>query len=341
MRAIGYQQPGDIDRADALVDIELPTPTPAGRDLLVEVRAVSVNPVDTKVRKSSAPEAGAWKVLGWDAAGVVTAAGPEATLFRPGDEVFYAGAIGRPGSNSEYHLVDERIVGPKPRTLDWAEAAALPLTSITAWEVLFDRLDVRRPVPGAAPAVLIIGGAGGVGSVAIQIARAATDLAVIATASRPETAEWVRQMGAHHVVDHSKPLAAEVAALGIGAPAFVFSTTQTARHLAQVAELLAPQGRFAVIDDPPALDANPFKRKSASVHWEFMFTRSANETPDMGEQGKLLAEVSRLADAGTLRTTMTRRVAGINAANLRQVHAQVESGTTRGKIVLEGFGAAG
>ena len=338
MRAIGYQQPGDIGRADALADIELPAPTPAGRDLLVEVRAVSVNPVDTKVRKSTAPEPGAWKVLGWDAAGVVVAAGPEATLFRPGDEVFYAGTINRPGSNSEYQLVDERIVGPKPRSLDWAEAAALPLTSITAWEVLFDRLDVRRPVPGAAPAVLVIGGAGGVGSVAIQIARAATDLLVIATASRPETADWVRQMGAHHVVDHSKPLGAEVASLGIGAPAFVFSTTQTARHLQEIAGLLAPQGRFAVIDDPPVLDANPFKRKSASVHWEYMFTRPANNTPDMGEQGKLLAEVSRLVDAGTLRTTMTRRVPGINAANLRQVHAQIESGTTRGKIVLEGFG---
>ena len=339
MRAIGYQQPGDIGRDDALVDIELPAPTPAGRDLLVEVRAVSVNPVDTKVRKSAAPEPGAWKVLGWDAAGVVAAAGPEATLFRPGDEVFYAGTINRPGSNSEYHLVDERIVGPKPRSLDWAEAAALPLTAITAWEVLFDRLDVRRPVPGAAPAVLIIGGAGGVGSVAIQIARAATDLLVVATASRPETVDWVQQMGAHHVVDHSKPLAAEVAGLGIGAPAFVFSTTQTARHLKDIAELLAPQGRFAVIDDPPTLDANPFKRKSASVHWEYMFTRPANSTPDMGEQGKLLAEVSRLVDAGALRTTMTRRVPGINAANLREIHAQIESGTTRGKIVLEGFQA--
>ncbi len=338
MRAIGYQQPGEIGRADALVDIELPTPTPAGRDLLVEVRAVSVNPVDTKVRKGNTPEPGAWKVLGWDAAGVVTAAGPDATLFRPGDEVFYAGAIGRPGANSEHHLVDERIVGPKPRSLDWAEAAALPLTSITAWEAMFDRLDVRRPVPGAAPAILIIGGAGGVGSIAVQLARTLTDLTVIATASRPETADWVRRMGAHHVVDHGKKLAAEVAALGIGAPAFVFSTTQTFRHLGEIAELIAPQGRFALIDDPATLDANPFKRKSASVHWEFMFTRSAFETPDMGEQGKLLAEVSRLADAGALRTTMTRRVLGINAANLRQVHAQIESGTTRGKIVLEGFG---
>ena len=337
MHAIGYRQPGEISRADALMDIELPTPTPTGRDILVEVQAVSVNPVDTKVRKGSTPAPGEWKVLGWDAAGVVTAAGSDATLFRPGDGVFYAGAIDRPGANSQYHLVDERIVGLKPRGLDWAQAAALPLTSITAWEALFDRLDVCKAVLAATPAILIIGGAGGVGSIAIQLARRLTNLIVIATASRPETADWVGQMGAHHVVDHSKPLAAEVAALGIGAPAFVFSTTQTLRHLDEIAELIAPQGRFALIDDPEALDINLFKRKSVSIHWELMYTRSIYGTPDMGEQGKLLGEVARLADAGTLRTTMTERVAGVNAANLRRVHGLVESGTTRGKIVLEGF----
>lgn len=339
MHAIGYQQPGDINRADALVDIELPTPTPAGRDLLVEVRAVSVNPVDTKRRRSAPPEGQAWKVLGWDAAGVVEAVGPEVTLFRPGDEVFYAGAIGRPGTNSEYHLVDERIVGAKPRTLGWAEAAALPLTAITAWEGLFHRLDVgNRPVPGAAPAVLVVGGAGGVGSVAVQLARQLTGLVVIATASRPETRAWVREMGAHHVIDHSRNLAAEVAALGLGAPAFVFSTTQTNRHAAAIAELIAPQGRFGFIDG--LAEAGLFMQKSVSIHPEWMFTRSNSGTPDMGEQGRLLNEVSRLVDAGTLRTTLTERVAGINAANLRQVHAQIESGTTRGKIVLEGFGVA-
>ena len=339
MRAIGYQQPGDIGRADALVDIELPTPTPAGRDLLVEVRAVSVNPVDTKRRRSAPPEGQAWKVLGWDAAGVVEAVGPEVTLFRPGDEVFYAGAIGRPGTNSEYHLVDERIVGAKPRTLGWAEAAALPLTAITAWEGLFHRLDVgNRPVPGAAPAVLVVGGAGGVGSIAVQLARQLTDLVVIATASRPETQAWVREMGAHHVIDHSRSLAAEVAALGLGAPAFVFSTTQTNRHAAAIAELIAPQGRFGFIDG--LAETGLFMQKSVSIHPEWMFTRSNSGTPDMGEQGRLLNEVSRLVDAGTLRTTLTERVAGINAANLRQVHAQIESGTTRGKIVLEGFGVA-
>ena len=337
MQAIGYQRPGEIDHPDALVDIELPTPTPTGRDLLVEVRAVSVNPVDTKVRRSNAPAPGAWKILGWDASGTVIAAGPDARLFRPGDMVFYAGAIDRSGANSQYHLVDERIVGHKPQSLDWAEAAALPLTSITAWEAMFDRLDIRKPVPGAAPAILIVGGAGGVGSIAVQLARALTDLTVIATASRPETADWVRRMGAHHVVDHSKPLAGEIAALTIGAPAFVFSTTQTLHHLGEIAELIAPQGRFALIDDPDVVDVNLFKRKSVSIHLELMYTRSLYQTADMGEQGKLLAEVARLTDAGLLRTTMTERVEGITAANLRRVHAHLESGMTRGKIVLEGF----
>ncbi len=337
MRAIGYREPGGIDRDDALLDIELPMPAATGRDLLVEVKAVSVNPVDTKIRKAARPEPGECKVLGWDAAGIVHAVGPEVSSFRPGDAVFYAGAIGRPGSNSEYQLVDERIVGAKPRTLDWGPSAALPLTAVTAWEMLFDRLDVGRPVPGAAAAIVIVGGAGGVGSMAIQLARTLTGLAVIATASRPETVSWVRELGAHHVLDHGQPLAAQVAALGIGAPAFVFSTTQTDRHLLEIAEMLAPQGRFGVIDDPPTLDINPFKRKSASVHWELMFTRSIYGTADMAEQGRLLNEVARLVDDGTLRSTMTRNEGPITAAALKRVHALIESGTARGKVVLEGF----
>ena len=340
MRAIGFQQPGSINRDEALVDIELPTPTPTGRDLLVEVKAISVNPVDVKVRQSAQPEAGNWKVLGWDAAGIVTAVGSEVTLFQLGDEVFYAGTIGRPGTNAEYHLVDERIVGIKPKTLDWAAAAALPLTSITAWEMLFARLDVKKAVPGAAPAILIIGGAGGVGSIAIQIARALTDLTVIATASRSETVAWVKEMGAHHIIDHTLPLAEQVAKLGLGAPAFVFSTTQTDRHLDEIAELIAPQGRFGLIDDPAILDINRFKRKSVSVHWELMFTRSIFTTPDLAEQGKLLNEVSRLVDVGILRTTMTEEYSPIDAANLKQVHTLIESGKARGKIVLAGFDAA-
>ena len=336
MQAIGFQQPGSID---VLINIEQPTPTPEGRDVLIEVKAVSVNPVDVKVRHNAKIEPSQWKVLGWDAAGIVTAIGPDVTLFQPGSEVFYAGAIDRPGTNAEYHLVDERIVGMKPKTIDWAEAAALPLTAITAWEMLFERLEVKKSVPGVANAIVIIGGAGGVGSIAIQMARKLTNLTVIATASRPETIAWVKEMGAHHVIDHTLPLAQQVAALGLGAPAFVFSTTQTDQHLEAVVELIAPQGRFGLIDDPMTLDINRFKRKSVSVHWEFMFTRSFFNTADIAKQGKLLNEVSRLVDEDVLRTTLTQRYSPIDAANLKQVHALIESGKARGKIVLEDFDA--
>ncbi|MDB5397546.1 MAG: alginate lyase [Rhodospirillales bacterium] len=339
MRAVGYQNPLPIESADALVDIDLPKPEPAGRDLLIEIRAVSVNPVDTKVRRSVKPDTGQWKVLGWDASGIVRATGPDAILFKSGDAVFYAGALGRQGTNSEFHVVDERIVGRKPSSLGWAEAAALPLTAITAWEALFDRLHVALPVPGATPAILIIGGAGGVASIAIQLARQRAGLTVIATASRPESETWVRNLGAHEVVDHTKPLGPQVAALGIGAPAFVLSTTNTDSHLAEIAELISPQGRFALIDDPPGLDVNHFKRKSVSVHWEFMFTRSMFETADMDAQGALLNEVSALVDASTLRTTLGKNLGPINAANLKRAHALLESGKATGKIVLEGFGA--
>ncbi|MDY0329207.1 MAG: zinc-binding alcohol dehydrogenase family protein [Thiomonas sp.] len=337
MRAIAYQTPLPIDASASLVDIELPDPQPSGHDLLVAVEAISVNPADVKVRASSAPPAGEWKVLGWDAAGVVRAVGPEATRFHPGDRVFYAGDITRPGSYSALHCVDERIVGHMPASLDFAEAAALPLTAITAWEALFDRLDVRRPVPGAATALLIIGGAGGVGSIATQLARHLTGLTVIATASRPETRDWVERMGAHHIVDHSQPLAPQVQALGLGAPAFVFGTTQTQQHLADIAELIAPQGRFALIDDHPTLDIMAFKRKSVSIHWEFMFTRSMFATADLAAQGELLDEVARRVDAGQLQTTLHTRLGPIDAATLKRAHALVETGSSIGKVVVEGW----
>ncbi len=338
MRAVAYQQSLPISDADSLVDVDLPDPVPAGRDLLVSVKAVSVNPVDTKVRRGVAPAPGTWKVLGWDAAGTVVATGPEVTLFKPGDAVYYAGAIDRQGTDAELHLVDERIVGRKPESLSFAEAAALPLTAITAWEALFDRLDVKgRPVPGAAPAILIIGGAGGVGSIAVQLARKLTGLTVIATASRPETRAWVEALGAHHVVDHSKPLAAEVAALGLGAPAFVFSTTNTQSHIAEIEALIAPQGRFGLIDGLTGFDVQPLVRKSVSIHGEWMYTRPVFQTADMAEQGVLLNEVARLVDDGTLRTTLGEAFGTINAANLKRAHALIESGKARGKIVLEGF----
>ena len=336
MKAVGYREPGPIDRPDALEDIDLPRPAATGRDLLVRVAAVSVNPVDTKVRRRAGAEPGGWKVLGFDAAGEVVEVGEAVTGFRPGDAVFYAGSIARPGANSEFHLVDERIAGHAPRSLTPAEAAALPLTAITAWEMLFDRLDLRRSVPGSTT-VLIIGGAGGVGSIAIQLVRALTDLTVIATASRPETAAWARELGAHHIIDHSQTLAPQVAALGIGAPGFVFATTESARHLADVIELIAPQGRFGVIDDPETLDILGFKRKAVSVHWELMFARPVFQTPDMAEQGRLLDEVARMVDDGRIRTTLTDVIRPINAANLKAAHAVIESGRARGKIVLEGF----
>ena len=337
MRAIGYTQSLPIDDPQSLVDLDLPKPEATGRDLLVEVKAVSVNPVDTKIRQRRADPDGAPQVLGWDAAGTVVAVGDTATGFAVGDAVFYAGAIDRPGTNAEYHLVDDRIVGHKPESLDWAQAAALPLTSITAWETLFDRLDVRKPVPGAANAILIIGGAGGVGSIAIQLARQLTDLTVIATASRDETRGWVEDLGAHHVIDHRKPLADQIEALGLGAPGFVFSTTHTDEHVAEIATLIAPQGRLALIDDPETLDISPLKQKSISVHWELMYTRSLFQTADMAEQGRILDEVARLVDAGTVRTTLAENFGRIDAANLRKAHARIESHTAKGKIVLEGF----
>ncbi|KTW01239.1 zinc-binding alcohol dehydrogenase family protein [Sphingomonas sanguinis] len=338
MRAIAYRQPGPINQDEALVEVELPRPVPTGHDILVAVRAISVNPVDAKVRTGAAPFDGRdERILGWDAAGVVEAVGPESTRFKVGDEVFYAGDLMRDGSNAEYQLVDERIVGHRPRSIDFAEAAALPLTAITAWETLFDRLKVDDQPAGGARAVLIIGGAGGVGSAAIQIARARTDLTVIATASRAETQGWVRDLGAHYVIDHSQPMAPQIAALEIGAPAFVFSTTHTDRHLADIAELIAPQGRFALIDDPASLDIVAFKRKAVSVHWELMFTRSLFDTPDVGEQGRLLDAVAELVDEGRIRTTATDTLSPINAANLIEAHRRIESSTTRGKIVLEGW----
>lgn len=337
MRAVAYKVPQPISAETSLIDIELPMPEAGGRDLLVEVKAVSVNPVDVKVRANAAPEAGQARVLGFDAAGIVKAVGGDTSLFKVGDEVFYSGVINRPGSNAEFQLVDERIVGRKPKSLDFAAAAALPLTSITAYEALFDRLRVQDAVSGAANAIVIIGGAGGVGSIAIQIARALTDLTIIATASRPETQAWVKDHGAHHVVDHSMPIAQQIAALDIGAPGFIFSTTNTDQHIAGIVEAIAPQGRFALIDDPKTLDVMPFKRKAVSTHWELMFTRPLFGTPDMIEQHRLLNKIAELVDAGTIQTTLTEIVGTINAANLKKAHALVESGKMKGKVVLAGF----
>jgi NADPH2:quinone reductase len=339
MRAIGYRKASpELDHLEAF---DIPKPSAQGRDLLVEVRAVSVNPVDYKVASGGGPggaasDAGAIKVVGYDAAGVVVETGREAQLFKPGDEVFYAGSVGRQGANMAFHLVDERIVGRKPRTLDFAAAAALPLTSITAWEAMFDRLDVAKPVPGAARAILILGGAGGVGSIAIQLARQLTDLTIVATASRPETVQWARDMGAHHVVDHKKPLAPQIAALGMGSPAFVFATSPIAGVVADLAELIAPQGRIALINGEIA-DLFVFRSKSVSIHFELMFTRPLLQTADIEAQHRLLNEVADLVDSGRVRSTMRENYGRIDAANLMRAMAFLKSGRAIGKIVLAGF----
>jgi zinc-binding alcohol dehydrogenase family protein len=334
MKAVAYTTSLPIEDQAALIDTTLPDPAPGPHDLLVEVRAVSVNPVDYKVRKRSDPQ-GVPKVLGFDAAGVVRAVGAEVTLFRPGDEVFYAGDITRPGTNSELHLVDQRIVGPKPRTLDFAQAAALPLTAITAWEALFDRIRMPKDAPTT---LLVIGGAGGVGSIAIQLARQLTQARVIATASRPATVAWVRELGAHDAVDHRGDLAAQVRALGVPGVPFIFSTTHTDQHWPAIVALVAPQGALVLIDDPGPIDVRDLKRKAASLHWELMFTRPMFATGDMIGQHRLLAEVARLVDAGRIRTTLAEHFGAITAANLRRAHAKLEAGTARGKIVLEGWG---
>lgn len=337
MKAIGYRHSHAIDHPEALIDLELPTPVVSGHDLLVEVHAVSVNPVDTKIRRYVAPEEGAIKVLGWDAAGVVRAVGEKVTLFAPGDRVMYAGTLLRPGTNSEQHLVDERIVGRAPTSIDLEAAAALPLTAITAWEMLFDRLQIPQGNGGKPGTLLIIGAAGGVGSIMLQLARKLTNWTLIGTASRPETQQWATSLGAHHVIDHGKPLLVQLQSIGITQVDCVASLTHTDLHLPEIVASLAPQGKLALIDDPDALEVKLLKRKSISLHWEFMYTRSMFETPDMIEQHRLLNRVAQLIDDGVLRSTVTERFGTINATNLRRAHALLESGTARGKIVLSGF----
>jgi len=318
----------------SLVDLELPKPNPGARDLLVKVEAVSVNPVDTKRRADTAKD-GAPRVLGWDAAGSVAAVGPQVTLFKPGDAVYYAGDVTRPGSNSEFQLVDERIVGKKPKSLDFAQAAAIPLTAITAWEAFFERLKIRRE---SGASVLIINGAGGVGSIAIQIAKC-TGLKVIATASRPETVAWVKELGADHVVDHRKPLRPQVEPLGYKHVEYIANFSgELDAHWPAMADLVAPQGALvAIVGNREPLAMDGVRSKSASVCWELMFTRPRFQTPDMIEQHKLLNQVSEWLDAGKLRTTLRETLKPINAANLREAHERLESGKMIGKLVVAGW----
>ena len=337
MKAVGYEQNLPASDPRSLIDLELPVPIPGEHDLLVEVHAISVNPVDVKIRANRAPEPGQTAVIGWDAAGVVRAAGSKVSLFKPGDRVWYAGDLRRPGSNSELQIVDERIVGAMPQSLDFAAAAALPLTTITAWELLFDRLRIPEGHATTGASLLVIGAAGGVGSILVQLARQLTGLTVIGTASRPETRQWVLDLGAHHVIDHSSPLSEELQRIGFEGVEHIASLNQTDHHFDQIVASIKPQGQIALIDDPELIDVRKLKTKSASLHWEFMYTRSMFATPDQIRQHELLNRVARLIDAGTLRSTLNESFGTINAANLRRAHALIESQTARGKIVLEGF----
>ena len=338
MKAVALTQYLPINDPKSLFDAELPKPLPSSRDLLVRVEAVSVNPVDTKVRAPKAQMETTPRVLGWDAAGVVEAVGPAVTQFKPGDEVYYAGDITRPGSNAEFQLVDERIVGRKPRTLSFAEAAALPLTTVTAWEALFERLNIDAPENNKGRSLLIIGGAGGVGSIAIQLAKLA-GLVVITTASRPQTREWVIGLGADHVLDHHQPLPEQLAASGYKEVDFIANFNNTDAYWKVMSEVIRPEGKIVcIVENEAPLELGLLKSKSATFAWEFMFTRSMYQMPDMAKQGDILNDVSTLIDAKKLRTTLTETLSPINAANLRKAHAQLESGRSIGKLVLARWG---
>ena len=345
MKAVGYLKSLPINQADSLIDIEIPKPEATGRDLLVKVAAISVNPVDTKVRMRAEPEGNEQKILGWDAVGEVVAVGEQAELFKVGDLVWYAGDITRSGSNAEYQLVDERIVGKKPQSLSNEKAAAMPLTAITAYELLFTRLDFKvgqkseDSQPGSPqPSILIMGAAGGVGSILTQLAKNLTNATVIGTASRPESQQWVRDLGADHVINHHQPLKQQLSDLAIENVTHVISLTHTDQHYDQLVEVLAPQGKLALIDDPAdGLDILKLKLKSLSLHWELMFTRSMFNTWDMQKQHDLLNHVSELIDAGVIKTTMGENYGTINAENLKRAHAHIETNQAVGKVVLEGF----
>lgn len=335
MKAIAYANAGPIAAENALIEIDLDVPEPGPNDLLVEVRGISVNPVDVKLRTRVEPEGGP-RILGFDAAGIVTAVGSDVRRFRPGDEVFYAGDITRPGSNAEYQLVDERIVGRKPASLGFADAAGIPLTAITAWEILFDNLGLREG-EGAGDALLVVGGAGGVGSILIQLAKRLTGLHVIATASRPETKAWVEKLGADRVVTHRNPLDEEMDALGV-VPRYVASLTNTGEHFDSIVKLIAPRGQIALIDDPGTLDILPLKPKALAVSWEFMFTRSMFQTADMEVQHELLNRVADLLDDGALTSTVGRHGGVLSVDSLKRAHEFQESGRAIGKTVLDGMG---
>ncbi|MCU7845922.1 MAG: zinc-binding alcohol dehydrogenase family protein [Candidatus Thiodiazotropha sp. (ex Monitilora ramsayi)] len=342
MKAVGYVKSLPINDPESLTDIELPQPIATDHDLLVKIKAIAVNPVDYKIRQRVSPDNGDYKVLGWDAVSEVVATGEAVTRFKPGDVVYYAGDLNRQGSNAEYQLVDERLVGSKPKSLSDAEAAALPLTTITAWELLFEHLAIQQQSPGSTKksdeVILVVGAAGGVGSILLQLAKAITGATVIATASRESSQAWVKKLGADHVIDHTKPLQPQIEALSVGQVTHVASLNSTETYFESYTELLAPFGRIAMIDDPSQpLDVMKLKLKSQSLHIEFMFARSMFKAADMDEQGRLLNRVADLIDQGDIQTTVGKNLGTINADNLKAAHMELESGRSIGKIVLEHF----
>jgi NADPH2:quinone reductase len=339
MKAIGLYKYHPIDHPDSLLDLEVPKPSPKGRDILVEVKAISVNPADPIVRSYDNKAGEAPYILGWDAAGIIEQVGPECTLFKPGDEVFYAGSVLRPGCNSEFHLVDERIVGRKPASLDFANAAALPVTTITAWEGLFDRLGISQDVESNKyKSILVIGAAGGVGSMALQLANLA-GLAVIGTASRPDSVQWVKEYGANFTINHYEAFVPQLQKIGFDQVDYIFCLNNTDQHWYNMAEAISPHGKIClIVENQAPLAFNLLKSKSVTVVWETMFTRSIFNTEDIEEQHRLLNRLAKLVDEGKIRTTVTEKISPINAANLKLAHAKIESGKTIGKIVIEHFG---
>lgn len=342
MKAVGFYRNLPTDDPESLVDLDVPKPAASGRELLVEVKAISVNPVDYKVRARPDPNAQLPRILGWDVAGVVREVGNAAQLFKPGDEVYYAGSIHKPGANSEFHVVDERIVGHKPSKLGFAAAAALPLTTLTAWEGLFDRLGISPTGADRGKNLLLIGAAGGVGSIAIQLAKKLAGLNVIGTASRPESSQWIKELGADAVIDHTGDLTAQMHATGLAEADYIFCLTDATPYFPRFAPIIRPQGRLClIVSQSAAVELTSLMQKSVSIHWELMFTRSLFQTADMQRQHEILAAAAKLIDQGTLRTTLAESLGTINAANLRRAHQMLERGRTIGKLVLEGFDRGG
>lgn len=342
MKAIGYIKNLPITDDASLTDIELEQPVATGQDLLVKVKAIAVNPVDYKIRQNVPSDNDQYKVIGWDAVGEVITTGEAVSQFKPGDQVYYAGDLNRQGCNAEYQLVDQRLVGHKPKSLSDADAAALPLTTITAWEMLFEHLAIDKVAVGSGEksndVILVIGAAGGVGSILVQLAKTLTGATVIGTASRESSSSWIKELGADYVVDHTKPLAPQIEALNIAQVSHVASLNSTDSYFDTYVELLKPFGKIAMIDDPATpLDIMKMKPKSLSLHIEFMYARSMFQAEDMVEQSRLLSTVADLVDQGYIKTTVGKHLGLINAANLKAAHESLEAGRSIGKIVLEGF----